>query len=87
MVKKFALIALAALPLGLANAGTEMVIDNSAQTPAYTYAPPPPPVYYIPPPPPTVVVYPRIAYYRPVRAFGYHRWYPRHGYRGEHYWR
>ena len=61
-----------------ANAGADMVIDNSAQAPA------PPPVYYVPPPP--VVVYPRVAFYRPLPAFGYHHCDRHHGYRGR-YWR
>lgn len=71
-----------------ANAGADMIIDNSAQAPpppAYSYAPPPP-VYYVPPPPP-IVVYPTVGFYRPVRAFGYHRWYAHRGYRGGHRWR
>ena len=59
------------------NAGSDMVIDNSAQAPppqVYNYAPPPPPVYYAPPPI-AVVVRPAYAYYsRPVRVFGFHRW-------------
>ena len=67
----------------LANAGADMVIDNSAQAPApppvYAYAPPPP-VYYVPPPP--VVVYPRVAFYRPLPAFGYHHCDRHHGSRG-----
>ncbi len=95
MKKKFTVIALAALGFGFAlaprsNAGTEMVIDNSAQAPAptYNYAPPPPPVrvYYAPPPP--IVVYPAYSYYVPVRVYGYHRGYGRHIYRPvHHYWR
>jgi hypothetical protein len=82
-------ITLAVLAFGFAcaarsNAGTEVIIDNSAQAPppAYNYAPPPPPtvVYYAPPPVP-VVVYPSYNYYvRPVRVYGYHRVYGRRAY-------
>ncbi|MGI9114392.1 MAG: hypothetical protein DLM52_08295 [Chthoniobacterales bacterium] len=78
MGTKFRPIALAILAFGFAfaprsNAGTEMVIDNSAQAPAYSYAPPPPPVYYAPPPV-RVVVYPAVRYYvAPVRVYAYHR--------------
>ena len=87
MVKKLALIALMALPFAVANAGTEVITDKSAQAPTYNYAPPPRPVYYVPPPPP-VVVYPAFGYYRPVRVFGqYRHGYVRHGYRGGRYWR
>ena len=55
-------------------AGTDMIIDNSAQAPppAYNYAPPPPVVYYVPPP--------RVVVYTPpprVRVFAYHRPYVR----------
>jgi hypothetical protein len=54
------------------NAGTEMIIDNSAQAP--------PPVYYAPPPV-RVVVYPAVRYYVPlVRVYGYQRFYRRHVY-------
>ncbi len=76
MGKKLIVIALATLGFGFAlaprsNAGTEMIIDNSAQAPAptYNYAPPPPPVrvYYAPPPP--VVVYPAYGYSVPVRVY------------------
>ena len=84
MGKKFGVIALIIMAFGFglaarSNAGTEMIIDNSAQTmppprPVYRYAPPPPPrlVYYVPRP--RVVIYPRPV----IRAYGYHRPYLRH---------
>lgn len=69
-------------------AGTEMLIDNSAQTQTYNYAPPPlrpPPVVYYAPPPVRVVVYPRIGYYAPrYRVHGYDRWHARRGYHRPH---
>jgi hypothetical protein len=92
MGKKFSVIALAVLAFGFAprsNAGTEMIIDNSAQAPPprYSYAPPPPVVYYAPPPV-RVVVYPTYSYYaRPVRVYGYHRFHGRRGYCAPDYWR
>jgi hypothetical protein len=88
MGKKYGLIALIAAifvvwTVPASNAGTEMIIDNSAQAPPpqqYNYAPPPPPVYYAPPPV-RVVVYPVQRYYvRPVRVFAYHRSHERHGF-------
>jgi hypothetical protein len=89
MRNRFISIALAVLALGFAfvprsNAGTDMIIDNSAQAPppVYHYAPPPLPVYYAPPPVSVVVypTYPTYAYYaRPVRVFGYQRF---HGHGG-----
>ena len=76
MGKKFGLtlLALAATALAFApqaNAGTDMIIDNSAQAPPpqYNYAPPPRIVYYAPPPP--VVVYAPAVPIR--RAYAYHR--------------
>jgi len=86
MVKKLILIALIALPFAAANAGTEVITDNSAQAPVYNYAPPPRPVYYVPPPPP-VYVYPAFGYYRPLRVYGYHRGYAHHGYHNGRHWR
>jgi len=64
------------------NAGTDMIIDNSAQAPpppVYQYTPPPPVVYYAPPPV-RVVVAPTYYYARPVRVSGYHRVYGHRGY-------
>jgi hypothetical protein len=90
MAKKFSLIAAAALAIVAApcsNAGTEMLTDNSDQTPVRRYyAPPRPrPVVYAPPP---VVIYPRIGYYGPrFRAYGYHRFYGGRVYRHRHFWR
>ena len=79
MTKKFALVSLALLAAcaGIegAQAGTEMITDNSARS-----FPPPRRVYYAPPPPmpvpvPVVGVYPRRYFYRPgIRFYGYHRW-------------
>ena len=71
------------------NAGTDMVIDNSAQAPPprYNYGPPPPvyyappPVVYYAPPPVRVVVAPTYGYYaRPARVIGYHRAYSHRGF-------
>ena len=59
-----------------ASAGTDMLIDNSAQAPVaprpvYNYAPPP--VYYAPPPP-LIVVHRGFRYCGPgPRFFRYHR--------------
>ena len=58
-----------------AKAGTEMIIDNSAQAPpppVYAYAPPPRVVYYVPPPV-QVVVRPAYAYYARPRVIAYAR--------------
>ena len=80
MRRNFAVIAMAALAFGFtpqSKAGTDMIIDNSAQAPPprYNYVPPPPVVYYAPPPV-RVVVAPTYGYYaRPARVFGYHRVY------------
>jgi hypothetical protein len=77
-------LALASVLTPRANAGTDMIIDNSAQTmppprPVYHYARPRP-VFYAPPPP-VVVVYPR-----PFVRFGYHRpYYVRHGHWHPHW--
>ena len=83
MRTRFGVIALAILAFAFterSNAGTDMIIDNSAHAPpppVYHYAPPPP-VYYVPPP---VVVYPTYGYYaRPVRLFGFQRFHARHGF-------
>ena len=81
MRKKFGLTLLALVATGVAfapgaNAGTDMIIDNSAQAPPpqYNYAPPPRVVYYVPPPP--VVVYrPAV----PVRVYAHHRPHVRRG--------
>lgn len=71
------------------SAGTDMIIDNSAQAPpppVYNYAPPPR-VYYAPPPV-AVVVAPRFHYYAPgVRVIGVHRPFVRRVVRPvHHYW-
>jgi hypothetical protein len=85
MAKKFYLLAILAIGCTAGpslTAGTDMVIDNSSQAPppAYSYAAPPCPVYYVPPPV-RVVVYPTYRYYaRPVRVFGYGRFYRSHHY-------
>jgi hypothetical protein len=92
MAKRSILIASAVCAFGFvsaprSNAGSDMVIDNSAAAPppAYNYAPPPP-VYYAPAAV-RVVVYPRFAYYAPpVRFYGYHRFQGRHVYERRH-WR
>jgi hypothetical protein len=73
-----------------AAAGTDMIIDNSAQAPpprVYNYAPPPPRVYYAPPPV-AVVVAPAYRYYGPgVRVIGVHRPFVRRVVRPvHHYW-
>ena len=76
-----------------ARAGTDMIIDNSAQAPLprqYNYAPPPPPRVYYAPPRVSVVVYPRPHYYyAPYRVYGYSRWHGRRVHRPFHhdYWR
>jgi hypothetical protein len=93
MFKKFALIALTTVAFGFAaraNAGTEMITDNSAAAPAYNYAPAPPPVVYYAPVPVGVVVYPGYAYYgaRFRGGYGYRRVYARgFAYRGGRRWR
>lgn len=72
------------------DAGTDMIIDNSAQAPLpkYNYAPPPPAVVYYAPPPVRVVVYPTYSYCaRPVRVYGYHRFHGRRGDCAPGYWR
>ena len=87
MWKKFSVTALAVLAFGFVSAprsyaGTEMIIDNSAQT--YNYSAPP--VYYAPPPV-RVVVYPTYSYYaRPFRVFGYQRFHGRRGYCAPRRW-
>jgi hypothetical protein len=77
----FAAVALIVGSASRSSAGSDMVIDTSAQAPppqVYNYAPPPPPVYYAPPPV-AVVVRPAYGYYsHPVRAFGFHHWDRRH---------
>jgi hypothetical protein len=83
MAHKFSIIALAFVAFGFAlvarsNAGTDMIIDNSAQAPLprqYNYAPPPPRIYYAPTPPPVaVIVSPAYRYYAPgVRVCGVHQ--------------
>lgn len=84
MAKKFHVVAILAIgTLPSLMAGTDMVIDNSAQAPppAYGYAPPPPPAVYYIPPPVRVAVYPTYRYYaRPVRVFGYGRVHRSHRY-------
>ena len=83
MTNNFGLVAIVTVAFSVAsaarsNAGTDMIIDNSAQAPpprVYNYAPPPPPVIYYAPPPVRVVVAPTYYYARPVRVFGYHRAY------------
>ena len=71
-------------------AGSDMIIDNSAQAPppqTYNYAPPPPPAIYYAPPPVSVVVAPAYGYYaHPVRVYGYHRWVGRSFHRPFHRW-
>lgn len=65
------------------NAGTDMVIDNSAQAPPPVYyAPPPAPVVaYYAPPPVQVVVHPSYLYYsRPYRVYGSSRVHRHHAY-------
>ena len=71
------ILAFSLISASRSHAGTDMVIDNSAQAPPPTYyAPPPPRVVYYAPPPVRVIVQPTYAYYaRPVRVFGYHRAY------------
>jgi hypothetical protein len=90
MRNKVSIIALAVFTFGLASAprasaGTDMIIDNSAQAPAprYNYAPPPP-VYYAPPPP--VVIYPAVGFYRPFRVFAPHRVFVRRFHRPFRHW-
>ncbi len=87
-MRKFRLLGLALCAVGFvsvdpADAGTEMVIDNSGQN--YNYAPPPPPPP-LPPQPlpvlryvavPRVVVYPRV-----IGVYGYHRVCPPRSYAG-----
>jgi len=81
MTRNFGLIAIATTFVAVAfvprsNAGTDMIIDNSAQAPpppVYSYAPPP--IVYYAPPPVRVVVSPTYYYSRPIRVFGYHRAY------------
>jgi hypothetical protein len=95
MGKKFGAIALMVTVVGFASApqsqaGTDMVIDNSAQAPppAYNYAPPPPPAVYYAPPPVRVVVYPRVGYYGArFHSYGYDRRYVRRGFHRPHHWR
>jgi hypothetical protein len=74
MRKKISLLAFMVLAFGVvahSNAGTDMVIDNYAQSQAPP-PPPPRPVFYVPPPPIRVAVYPVFASYpRPV--FGVRR--------------
>jgi len=78
MAKKFGLIALAVLAFGFAyaphsNAGTDMIIDNSAQAPPPAPLPPPP-VYYAPPPAVAVAVFPaRRFFVAPVRVIAFRR--------------
>ena len=93
MRKNFALtlLALAATILTFAtqaNAGTEMITDNSAQAPPpqyYNYAPPPRVVYYAPPPPRVVVYAPAVSVHR---VYAYHRPYVRRSHFHHHpFWR
>jgi hypothetical protein len=76
--KKFCVIALAVLALGFAcapqsNAGTDMIIDNSAQAPPpAVYYPPPPPAYYAAPAI-GVAVYPRYRFFAPARVIVFRR--------------
>jgi len=73
------------------NAGTDMIIDNSAQAPpppVYVNAPPPPPVVYYAPRPATVIVAPTYAYrVRPARVYTYHGWRERRVHGPFHPWR
>ena len=75
MDKKFGLVALAVLAFGFAsrsNAGTEMLIDDSAQQEsAYTYAPPR--VVCYAPPPVRVVVVPVQCYAAPGLLYAHQR--------------
>jgi hypothetical protein len=94
MARKVSLIVAATVAFGVVTApgsfaGSDMIIDNSAQAPppqTYSYAPPPP-VYYAPPPV-SVVVAPAYRYYyaHPVRVYGYHRWIGRGFHRPFHHW-
>jgi hypothetical protein len=82
MTKGFRVIALAVFAFGFGyapccNAGTEMLIDNSAQAPPpapppAVYYPPPPPVYYAPPAI-GVAVFPRHRFFAPARVIVFRR--------------
>ena len=79
--RKFILIALAILAFGFAvtpqsNAGTDMVIDNSAQAPPPAYYPPPPPIYYAPPAI-GVAVFPAHRFFVAPRVIVFRRFHPR----------
>ena len=75
MVITLVILVFGFLSASSSNAGTDMIIDNSAQAPpppTYRYVPPV--VYYAPPPPVRIVVRPSYIYHvRPARAYGYHR--------------
>ena len=75
MTKKFRLTLLVLVATGVtvaprANAGTDMIIDNSAQAPPPQYYYTPPRTVYYAPPPPVVVYTPAV---RVRRAYAYHR--------------
>lgn len=89
-VMALAVFAFAVTSVSVSNAGTDMIIDNSAQAPpppAYNYAPPPPRIYYAPPAPVAVVVTPGYRCFAPgVRVYPYHSRYARRVYRPVHRW-
>ena len=94
MAKKLIVILVAVLVFGVLctarlNAGTDMIIDNSAQAPPPPiYVTTPPPVVYYAPPPVSVVVAPTYAYrVRPARVYAYHGWHNRRIHGPIHPWR